>query len=54
MTIGTAALPSVLVLKEREIVKRTPTALVTSSVATNVLSRARLPTAAAPMLTGAQ
>ena len=29
MKTGTAALPSVLVLKEREIVKRTPNALVT-------------------------
>ena len=51
---GTAALPSVLVLKEREIVKRTPNAPRVSSVAiTTVLSRARLLTAAAPMLLAA-
>ena len=52
---GTAALPSVLVLKEREIVKRTPNAPRVSSVAiTTAISRARLLTAAAPMLPGAQ
>ena len=51
MTTGTAAQPSVLVLKEREIVRRTPNALVTSSVAiTTAISMARLRTAAAPML----
>ena len=52
---GTAALPSVLVLKEREIVKRTPNAPRVSSVAiTTAISRARLLTAAAPMLPGVQ
>ena len=55
MTTGTAALPSVLVLKEREIVKRTPNVPRVSSVAiTTAISRARLLTAAAPMLPGAQ
>ena len=55
MTTGTAALPSVLVLKEREIVKRTPNAPRVSSVAiTTAISRARLLTAAAPMLPGVQ
>ena len=55
MKTGSAALPSVLVLKEREIVKRTPNVPRVSSVAiTTVLSRARLLTAAAPMLPGAQ
>ena len=50
-----AALPSVLVLKEREIVKRTLTALEPWRVATTtVISMERLLTAAAPMLPGAQ
>ena len=52
---GTAALPSVLVLKEREIVKRTPNVPRVSSVAiTTAISMARLRTAAAPMMLGAQ
>ena len=55
MKTGTAALPSVLVLKEREIVKRTPNVPRVSSVAiTTAISMARLRTAAAPMLPGAQ
>ena len=55
MKTGTAALPSVLVLKEREIVKRTPNVPRVSSVAiTTAISMARLLTAAAPMLPGAQ
>ena len=52
---GTAALRSVPVLKEREIVKRTPNVPRVSSVAiTTAISRARLLTAAAPLLPGAQ
>ena len=55
MKTGTAALPSVHVLKEREIVKRTPNVPRVSSVAiTTAISRARLRTAAAPLLTGVQ
>ena len=55
MTTGSAALPSVLVLKEREIVKRTPNVPRVSSVAiTTAISRARLRTAVAPPLTGVQ
>ena len=54
MTTGSAALPSVLVLKEREIVKRTLNVPRVSSVAiTTAISRARLLTAAAPMLLAA-
>ena len=49
------ALPSVLVLKEREIVKRTPSVPRVSSVAiTTAISMARMLTAAAPLLPGAQ
>ena len=55
MKTGTAALPSVLVLKEREIVKRTPNVPMVSSVAiTTVISRARQLTAAAQLLPGAR
>ena len=55
MKTGTAALPSVLVLKERETVKRTPNVPRVSSVAiTTVISRARLRTAAAQLLPGAR
>ena len=55
MKTGTAALPSVLVLKEREIVKRTPNVPRVSSVAiATAISRARLRTAAVPLLMGAQ
>ena len=55
MTTGTAALPSVLVLKEREIVKRTPNVpRVSSAAITTAISRARLRTAAAPLLPDAQ
>ena len=55
MTTGSAAQPSVLVLKEKEIVRRTPNVPRVSSVAiTTAISRARLRTAAAPMLPGAR